>query len=60
MWIYEGGGSWLLIGWIFGVWIWDGRLPWGRVSDDVWILEGIDIDLRKRGKTMILTAFIEK
>ena len=42
------------------MWIWDGRLPLGLVSDYVWILEGIDLDFRKRGKTVILAVFIEE
>ena len=30
------------------MWMWDVRLALGLVSDNVWILEGIDLDLRRR------------
>ena len=42
------------------MWIWDGRLPLGLVSDNVWIWEGIDLDCKRRGKSMMLLCFIEE
>lgn len=41
--------------WILGV-----RLPLGLVSDNVWTLEGIDLDRKRNGKAKILAVFIEK
>ena len=35
------------------------RLPLGLISDKVWILEVIDLDLGRRGKVKIVVVFIE-
>ena len=40
--------------------MWVVRLPLGLVSDTVWILKGIDLDFRRRGRVKILAVFIEK
>ena len=42
------------------MWKWGVRLPLGLVSDNVWILEGMELDLRRRGKAKILAVFIER
>ena len=42
------------------MWKWGVRLPLGLVSDNVWIREGMELDLRRRGKAKILAVFIEK
>ena len=36
------------------------RLPLGLVSDTVWILKGIDLDIGEEEKVRILAVFIEK
>ena len=42
------------------MWMWGVRLPLELVSDNVWILEGMDLDLKRREKIKISAVFIEK
>ena len=40
--------------------MWVLRLALGLVSDNVWILEGVDLDFRRGGKAKIMAVFIEE